>query len=142
MMSDATLKANFLKRVDAWPTDKSFCRGVWLTIQALNRDEAMSIGSIEDIGEREALMISKAVIEPFTLTVEEVLALRKASEPVELEQLTEDIATLSGMNKKGREAQNEAFKSLREQSRAGVRALPSAEAEQDDPGTPEHAHSV
>lgn len=108
------LKSRFLKRVDAWPTDTATVRGIVLTIQSLNRDEAMKLGQIADIGEREATMIAMSVIEPFTLTVAEAQELRVASEPLDLERFTEQIAELSGMNKKGREAKNEAFKSVRE----------------------------
>lgn len=115
-----TLKADFLKRVDAWPTDTVTVRGVELTIQSLNRDQAMLVGAISNMGEREATMISMAVIEPFTLTVEEAQSLRVASEPMDLEPFTEAIAKLSGMDKRAKEAQNAAFKSVRDGSGTGV----------------------
>jgi hypothetical protein len=114
-MSD-TLKANFLKRVDAWPEEDAEVRGITVRIQALNRDEAMIMGSIEDPGKREAYLISCAVIGPFTLTEEEAQQLRKASEPLDLEAFTERIVRLSGMDKESRAAKNAAFKSVRDES--------------------------
>jgi hypothetical protein len=120
-MSD-TLKANFLKRVDSWPTKEVECRGVTLTIQALNRDEAMRLGQLSDLADREAQMLSLSIVEPFTLTPEEAQQLRIASEPLDLEALTGEIARLSGMDKKSKEAQNAAFKSVRDESGTGVRA--------------------
>lgn len=117
-----TLKANFLKRAESWPTKETECRGVKITIQALNRDEAMRLGQLADLADREAQMISLSIIEPFRLTVEEAQQLRVVSEPLELEELTTEIATISGMNKKAREAQNAAFKSVRGEPGTGVRA--------------------
>lgn len=111
-MSD-TLKANFLKRVEAWPTKETTVRGTRIKIQSLNRDEAMSMSSLKTAAEREAYMISRAVIEPFTLTEEEAQQLRVASEPLDLEAFTEEIVELSGLSKKAKEAQNAAFKSVR-----------------------------
>lgn len=141
-MSNNELKSAFLKRVDAWPTSQVWCRGQWLTVQALTRDEAMTASSFEVMGEREAYMISRAVTEPFTLTEAEAQMLREASEPMDLEALTDAIADISGMSKTAREAKNEAFKSLREQSRAGVRTFPRDEAHEDSAGASEHADSV
>jgi hypothetical protein len=89
-------------------------RGLDVTIQSLTRDEAMRLGSVEDVGEREACMIAWSIVEPFTLTVAEAQQLRTDTEPMELEEFTADIARLSGMDKKGKKAQNEAFKSVRE----------------------------
>lgn len=111
-MSD-TLKANFLKRVDAWPEEKAEVRGITVTIQSLTRDEAMLLGQIEDVGEREASMIAWSIIGPFTLTVEEAQQLRRNSEPMELEEFTAKIARLSGMDKKAKAATNEAFREVR-----------------------------
>lgn len=108
-----TLKANFLKRVDAWPNKEVEVRGVLVTIQALNRDQAMAVSQFGTSGEREAFMISHAITQPFTLTMEEAQQLREASEPMELEAFTEEIARLSGMDKKPKESQNAAFKSVR-----------------------------
>ncbi len=112
------LKARFLKRVDSWPTDTIEVRGEKLTIQALTRDEAMRLGGIDTPGERESHMLSLAIIEPFTLSVEEAQQLREASAPLELEPLTDAIVRLSGMDKKAKEAQNGAFKSVRDESGA------------------------
>lgn len=112
-MSTDDLKAKFLKRVDAWPTEETTCRGIGLTIQALNRDEVMKLNSFETSAEREAFMISSAIIAPFTLTPEEAQQLRVDSEPLDLEEFTADIARLSGMDKKAKEQQNDAFKSVR-----------------------------
>lgn len=117
-MSDDTLKARFLKRAEAWPTEKITVRGIVLTIQALTRDEAMKMSSFDSAGERECFMISRSVIEPFTLTEDEVQQLREATEPLEIEALGDSIVSLSGMDKKAKEAQNAAFKSVRDESGA------------------------
>jgi len=116
-MSEHTLKADFLKRVDAWPTKDVLVRGVTVTIQALNRDQAMTVSSLEDMGARENYMISKAVIGPFDLTEEEAQQLREASEPMDLEEFTAEIVRLSGLDKKSKESQNAAFKSVRDEPR-------------------------
>lgn len=112
------LKAQFLKRVDAWPTDKIEVRGVTLTIQALTRDQAMKMSTFPTPAEREAFMISSSVIEPFRLTEEEVQLLRENTEALEIEALGDAIVELSGMSKKAKEAQNAAFKSVRDESGA------------------------
>jgi hypothetical protein len=117
-MSEHTLKADFLKRVDAWPTKDVEVRGTMVTIQALNRDQAMTVSEFGTPGEREAYMISKAVIGPFDLTIDEAQQLREVSEPLELEEFTAEIVRLSGMDKKAKEAQNDAFKSVRDESGA------------------------
>lgn len=111
-MSD-DLKSRFLKRVDAWPTKKITVRGIVLTIQALTRDQAMAMSGFDTAAERECFMISNAVIEPFTLSPEEVQQLREDSEPLDLEELGDEIVGLSGMDKKAKEAQNAAFRDVR-----------------------------
>jgi len=107
------LKAKWLQAVDAWPTKDVENRGVALKIRALNRDEVMRLGELTP-GERECAMVSLSIVEPFTVTREEVQALRTGSLPLDLEQLTRDISALSGLDKKPKDAQNEAFKSVRE----------------------------
>ncbi|HSL51987.1 MAG TPA: hypothetical protein VK878_23195 [Candidatus Deferrimicrobiaceae bacterium] len=114
-MSDA-LKAQFLKRVDAWPTATIEVRGITLTIQALTRDQAMKMSTFDSPAEREAFMISTAVIEPFTLSADEVQLLRENSEALDIEALGDTIVELSGLGKKAKEAQTAAFKSVRSRS--------------------------
>lgn len=106
------LKARWLQKLDAWPTQDVENRGVQLKIRALNRDEVFRAGEMTST-ERECFMVARAIVEPFTVTEEEVQFLREASLPMDLEQLTRDIAHLSGMDKRPKEAQNEAFKSVR-----------------------------
>lgn len=116
-MSD-DLKARFLKRADAWPTTTIEVRGTELTIQALTRDQAMKMSGFPSAGERECFMIASSVIEPFTLTEDEVQQLRESSEALEIEALGDKIVELSGLDKKAKEAQNAAFKSVRGESGA------------------------
>ncbi len=106
------LKARWLKAVDSWPTKDVESRGVELTIQALNRDQVFEFQQM-DPRERECAMVAAAVIAPFTVTREEVQALREGSMPLDIEELTREIATLSGLDKKPKDAQNDAFKSVR-----------------------------
>lgn len=107
------LKARWLQAVDAWPTKDVQSRGVDLKIRALNRDEVFKFGEL-DATQRECAMVAAAIIEPFTVTPEEVQQLRTGSMPLDIEELTREIAKLSGLDKKPKEAQNEAFKSVRE----------------------------
>jgi hypothetical protein len=111
------LKALWLKAHSAWPTAVIESRGVKLKIQALNRDQVLRAGGLTP-SERECFMVAEALIEPFTVTVEEVQALREGSLPMDLEELTREIAKLSGLDKKPTEAQNAAFKSVRDESGA------------------------
>lgn len=111
------LKARWLQAHDAWPEAIVENRGVKLKIRALNRDQVFRFGEMT-ASERECAMVAAAVIEPFTVTVEEVQALREGTLAMDLEELTRDIAKLSGLDKKPREAQNAAFKSVRDESGA------------------------
>lgn len=109
------LKARWLKAVDSWPTKDVESRGVELTIQALNRDQVFAFGQLS-AAERECAMVSAAIIAPFTVTPEEVQALRTSSMPLDIEELTREIAILSGLDKTPKAAQNDAFKSVRGES--------------------------
>jgi len=136
-MSNDELKSKWLKRVEAWPTKDVENRGVELTIQALNRDQVMKIGELT-AAERECQMIAMSIVAPFTVTPEEVQGLREGTVPLDLEDLTREISKLSGLDKKPKEAQNAAFKSVRDGSGTGVRVHAGSEAGSDSDGASEH----
>lgn len=108
------LKARWLQAHGTWPTAEIENRGVKLKIRALNRDQVVRFGEMTP-PERECAMVAAAVIEPFTVTAEEVQALREGTLPMDLEALTREIAKLSGLDKAPKESQNAAFKSVRDE---------------------------
>lgn len=109
------LKMKWLQRLDAWPTKDVENRGVELRIRAISRDELMQIQDLSTAA-RECAMVAMSIVEPFTVTPEEVQELREGSMPLDLEELTREISKLSGLDRKPKESQKDAYKSVRDDS--------------------------
>jgi hypothetical protein len=98
-------------------------------VRGLSRHEMLVAGRQESRGVEamERLMLHFAMVDP-VLTEDEVARWQKCSPANELSPVVTRINELSGI---GKDAQKEAYKSLRDGSEPGVRVLPGAEAVDD-----------
>lgn len=93
-------------------------------VRGLSRMEALLLNKIDDVEAKERRILVYGLVDP-VLTDAEVRRWQQASVAGELEPVTRVIAELSGILP---ESAKEAYKSLRDESRDGVRVLPSPEA--------------
>lgn len=102
-----------------------------IRVRGLNRLEAIHVGRADEIEERDRRMVALAALAP-QFTPAEVGRWQKVDTNGEIERVTRKIAELSGMLEG---ADREAYKSLRGESRAGVRVFPGAETLDDGRST-------
>ena len=67
-----------------------------LKFRSLTRDEAIKIGEVDDIGDRERKMLAWAMVDP-KLSYQDAQKWQNASPPNEIESVTEAIARVSGL---------------------------------------------
>ncbi len=96
-------------------------------VRGLNRDEAMSVGKIDDPAMKDRHIIAIGMVDP-RMSVSDVARWGKASVAGELEKVSRRIGELSGLLEGADKA---AYKSAGDGSDAGVRTLPGAEAGDD-----------